>query len=219
MMGFGGGDLEQYRVGYAERIDYLNLLNEDNTPKDLGVLTTSLVRYAYNFLNDSEALELMTAINLGDILVPVGGTPIGTYAEDVRVIDLSIPPDDLSERFQSRREQMLMLMDKLTDGLSLLTVHEIGHSVGLVPPGHPPYGFFAGETKADFIDDPDGSTEAHIDTAGFNIMQNGPETGYISEDLLSALTGSLFEEDEVGPVFRFNEMNMAYLQGRLLLLP
>ena len=102
------------------------------------------------FITDSAALELMTAINYGDIVVAVGGTPIGTFEEDARVIDLSIPSDDLSERSQARRQQMLMLIDKLTNGLSVLTAHVMGHSVGLVPPGHPPDGFFAGETRAAF---------------------------------------------------------------------
>ena len=218
MMGFGGGDLESPGVGFPEHLDYRNVLNEDNAQKDLGILTTSLIRYVYFFLNENAVLDLMTTLNLGDVLVPVGGTPIGTFEDDARVIDLSVPAEELTQRFRARREQMLLLLDKLTDGLSLLTAHEIGHSVGLVPPGPPPYGFFAGETQAAFIDDPDGSTEAHIDTAGFNIMQDGPETGYISDELLDAIIDSIFEE-EGGPVFYFNEINMAYMQGRLLLLP
>ena len=219
MMGFGGGDLGNPGVGLPEHLDYRNVLNEDNTQKDFGILTTSLDRYVYEFLNNNAVLDLLATINLGDVLVPAGGTPIGTFEDDARVIDLSVPAADLSKRSRSRREQMLMLMNRLTDGLSALTAHEIGHSVGLVPPGPPPYGFFAGETQAAFIEDPDGSTEAHIDTAGFNLMQDGPETGYISEALIETITDSLFEEADNGQIFFFNEISMAYMQGRLLLLP
>jgi len=216
MMGFGGGDLTNLNVGLSESLDYRNRGNENNAKKDYGVLSTSLVRYIYLYLNNNPDLYQLAADHLDGIFPLVGGTPIGALEEDALVIDLSIPDANLSSQALERRYQMLLLMDLPARGLSTLTAHEIGHSVGLVRSSQPPDGFFGGEQNAAFIEDPAGSTGPHIDTAGLNIMQAGPGSGYMPDTIINALIAGLFDDEST---FFFNEMNLAYLQSRLLLLP
>jgi len=103
----------------------------------------------------------------------------------------------------------LAAMDLVRGGLAALTSHEIGHSLGLVAYGPPPPGAFADEKLAEFIANPGGSVGPHIDTAGQNLMQAGPGSGNLPPMSLGFLMSPWF----------FNELNLAYLQGRVVLLP
>ncbi|MBL6975155.1 MAG: hypothetical protein ISR64_05430 [Deltaproteobacteria bacterium] len=103
----------------------------------------------------------------------------------------------------------LAAMDLVRGGLAALTSHEIGHSLGLVAYGPPPHGAFADEKLAEFIANPGGSVGPHIDTAGQNLMQAGPGSGNLPPMSLGFLMSPWF----------FNELNLAYLQGRVVLLP
>ncbi|MCK5800275.1 MAG: hypothetical protein KAI47_23955 [Deltaproteobacteria bacterium] len=74
--------------------------------------------------------------------------------------------------------------------------------------GPPPYGLFGGEKNASFVK-ADRTTSAHIDTAGFNLMEAGPGSAPgATLNILQYLTPP-----------HFNALNLAYLQGRILLLP
>ena len=209
MMGFGGGDLSKSLVGLSETLDTRNIQNENNAKKGYGCLTSSLVRYFWELIYENDNLYALAQIALADILPAMGGTPIGQMPGDEQVVDFSIPKEELESLSKDRRVKLETLLDLLALGLGALTVHEMGHSLGLVPYGAPPHGLFAAEKQAAFIENPAGSDGAHIDTDGLNLMQAGPGSGNKSALDPSYLTQKFF----------FNELNWAYLQGRILVLP
>ncbi len=209
MIGFGGGDLQDSLVGLSESIDPRNEGNEDNAKEGYGCLTTSLVRYIIQALEDDPGLADIANTMFGPVMPSLGGVPFGEHPEDHLVIDPEFPDDELSAEALQRRKTWDFMVDIMGFGLAALTVHEIGHSVGLVAYGAPPYGLFGSEKNADFVENPGGSAGAHLDTVGLNLMQAGPGSGNgieISADLLTSSVG-------------FNELNTAYLKGQVLILP
>lgn len=209
MIGFGGGNLAADYVGMSESLDRRNVRNENNAKKDYGVMTTSLIRYFYQLLFADPSILDLAQLFLGDLLPTLGGIPMGEKAGDDRAVDMAVPDGDLAADVLDRRQKMLAALELVCGGLAALTSHEIGHSLGLVPYGHPPYGFFADEKKADFIENPAGSIGPHIDTTGQNLMQAGPGSGNLPPMSIGFLMSPWF----------FNELNLAYLQGRVVLLP
>jgi len=209
MIGFGGGDLSKSLVGLSETCDERNIQNENNAKMGYGCLTSSLVRYFWELLYSDDNVYALASLALADILPAMGGTAIGEMEGDHLVIDFSIPADELSPLSQERRMKVETILELLALGLGALTAHEMGHSLGLVPYGAPPSGLFGAEKKADFIENPDGSVGHHIDTEGLNLMQAGPGSGNVSTLDPAYLTSTFF----------FNELNWAYLQGRIVLLP
>jgi hypothetical protein len=205
MMGFGGGDLAQNWVGMSESIDVNNTHNENNAKFGYGCFTTSLMRFFYQAIESDPSLYALAEVALAGILPPMGGVPIGELPGDQRVIDFTYPTEELSPAEKSRRLTFDTTMDILATGLAALNVHETGHSLGLVAKGPPPGGLFGGATLASFITNPTGSKGAHIATEGPNLMEAGPGSGNNSIDINMLLT----------PFF-FNELNLAYLRGRLL---
>ena len=209
MIGFGGGDLSESLLGLSESVDPRNDGNENNAKPGYGCLTTSLVRFIIEAMADDPSLADLAAVMFGSIMPTLGGTPLGAGPEDHLVIDPAVPDADLSPAALQRRKTWNLMVEVMGFGLAALTVHEIGHSVGLVDYGAPPYGLFGGEKEAAFVENPAGCAGAHIDTAGLNLMQAGPGSGngfVFSMDLLSAPVG-------------FNELNSAYLKGQILILP
>ncbi len=205
MMGFGGGDLSQKWVGMSESIDVNNTHNENNAKFGYGCFTTSLMRFFYQAIESDPSLYALAEVALAGILPPMGGVPIGELPGDQRVIDLTYPMEELSPAEKSRRLTFDTTMDVLATGLAALNVHETGHSLGLVAKGPPPGGLFGSATLASFITSPTGSKGAHIATEGPNLMEAGPGSGNDSMDINMLLT----------PFF-FNELNLAYLRGRIL---
>jgi hypothetical protein len=206
MMGFGGGDLAQNWVGMSESIDVNNTHNENNAKFGYGCFTTSLMRFFYKAIDSDPTLYALAEVALAGILPPMGGVPIGELPGDQRVIDLTYPTEELSPSEKSRRLTFDTTMDILATGLAALNVHETGHSLGLVAKGPPPGGLFGSATMASFITNPLGSKGAHIATEGPNLMEAGPGSGNNdSIDINMLLT----------PFF-FNELNLAYLRGRVL---
>lgn len=208
MIGFGGGDLTESLVGLSESLDVTNAHNENNAKFGYGCFTSSLMRFFYQLIAEDPSLYALAEVALSPILPPMGGVPIGEMEGDHRVADFTIPSSALSPLEKSRRLTLDTTVDILATGLAALMVHEIGHSVGLVPLGPPPAGLFGGAKMASFVTHPAGSTGPHIDTDGPNLMQSGPGSGNMNSlDVNMLLT----------PFF-FNELNLAYLQGRVLVI-
>jgi len=209
MIGIGGGNPDAGYLGLSESLDQRNVRNENNAKKDYGVLTTSLIHYFYKLIFADPSMLNLAQMFMGDMLPPLGGVPVGEKEGDELVVDMSIPDEDLAPEVADRRVKMEAAMDLMAGGLAALTAHEIGHSLWLVPYGAPPNGFFANEKKAAFIEHPGGSEGPHIDTEGQNIMQAGPGSGNMPVISIGFLLDPWF----------FNEINLAYLQGRVVLLP
>lgn len=210
MIGFGGGDLNKSLVGLSETIDEWNIQNENNAKFGYGCLTSSLSRFFYQYVYEDDALYALAATVLAEVLPAMGGTPIGEMEGDDLVIDLDIPASELPSHLASRRTVYEMLLDALSAGLGALMAHEIGHSLGLVAYGPPPQGLFGSEKHAEeFVVNPDGCAGAHLDTDGPNLMAAGPGSGNMGAFNISILFTPFF----------FNELNLAYLQGRVLLTP
>ena len=210
MIGFGGGDLSKSLVGLSETVDEWNVQNENNAKIGYGCLTSSLSRYFYQYVYEDDALYALAATVLAEVLPAMGGTPLGEMEGDDLVIDLQIPAGQLPPHLASRRTVYTMMLDALSAGLGALMAHEIGHSLGLVAYGPPPYGLFGSEKNAiEFVVNPKGCAGAHLDTEGPNLMAAGPGSGNMSAFDISILFTPFF----------FNELNLAYLQGRVLLAP
>ncbi len=205
MMGFGGGDLSQSWVGMSESVDVNNTHNENNAKFGYGCFTTSLMRFFYEAIESDPSLYALAEVALAGILPPMGGVAIGEMEGDQRVIDFTYPAEELSPSEKSRRVTLDTTMDILATGLAALNTHETGHSLGLVAKGPPPGGLFGSTTQASFITTPTGSKGAHIATEGPNLMESGPGSGNDSIDINMLLT----------PFF-FNDLNLAYLRGRVL---
>ena len=210
MIGFGGGDLSKSLVGLSETIDEWNIQNENNAKFGYGCLTSSLSRFFYQYVYEDDALYVLAATVLAEVLPAMGGTPIGEMEGDDLVIDLDLPASELPSHLAARRTVYETLLDALSAGLGALMAHEIGHSLGLVAYGPPPQGLFGSEKHAEeFVVNPDGCAGAHLDTDGPNLMAAGPGSGNMSAFDISILFTPFF----------FNELNLAYLQGRVLLTP
>jgi hypothetical protein len=111
-----------------------------------------------------------------------------------------VPTDDAV--LVERHALYTLVLDLFGRAIAATLAHEIGHSLGLVPPGPPPRGLFAempglSLTVGDIAD-------WHIDTPGLNIMQTGAVTNWV---------------EAVGQTMRFNPLCLAYLRRRLVVDP
>ncbi|MDY0062690.1 MAG: hypothetical protein RBU45_22965 [Myxococcota bacterium] len=193
MIGVGGGDPADRNVGRSQ-IDWNNSRqNDDATDPDLGIFTTTMI----SLFADHPA----AAFVLGVVAPLLGGTPIGQHPADAEILAPGFDPTLAQGEAASRGALLVLALDLLGRGLAALTAHEIGHSLGLVAYGPPPGGLFGGEVNGEFAAGP--FTDAHIDTPGFNLMQQGFALQGMGMELLGA-----------EPFFE--ELSLAYLQRRLI---
>jgi len=175
-------------------IDWNNQDVEDDTVYGLGVWPTAVARTILK--NPAGALLL------SDMRPALGGTPYGLAEGDALFIGQDVDPGTLPTNYQQRAARYNLLMQFGSLAIAAILSHEIGHSLGLVPFGPPPGGLFAGvETDWTVTLAPD----AHIDTAGLNVMQTGASVNW-----LEAATGDL-------P--RFEPLSWAYLRRQLVVGP
>ena len=177
-------------VGMA-RLDPNNQSHEDNTTYGLGIFTTGVARQALG--------NPLAALLLASIL-PHSGTPIGDEPDDALFLSPDFDPQachdsDLLDRFTV----LGLAIEFIGLALGSTLAHEVGHSLGLVPPGPPPKGLFAGVKGLSFTDHT--LDDAHIDTPGLNVMQTGKVTNWLE---------ALSQDPS------FNALNTAYLRRRLV---
>ncbi len=193
-----GGEDPEYVPGgrtYFGRaaLDWNNQVADDDTGADRGIFTTSFVRFVL--------ANRVTITLLQDYLPAAGGQPFGSLPEDAVYLEPGFDPASLSGAAEIRALRFRFALDTLALALASVLGHEIGHSLGLVKPGLPPEGLLAG-VGGPWVEAPvDG---AHVDTAGFNLMQSGT-----SFSLADVANGS--------PMF--NAPNLAYLRRRLVVMP
>ncbi|MCC6750220.1 MAG: hypothetical protein IT371_21310 [Deltaproteobacteria bacterium] len=205
----GGGDPIKPLLGRSKTIDVNNLQNEDNLSPDYGVFTSSALALMTRVAAVDASARQLLQMFLGDFVpeLGAGGKPIGEHALDAEILADGFDPAKGTPGAAARYQKLALVVQILGRLVGALTAHEMGHALGLVPSGAPPYGLFGGERNAAFVN-PARTTLGHIDTPGFNIMEAGPG---------SAGGASINFADYLSEP-RFNELNRAYLQGRLLLL-
>ncbi len=209
IMAIGGGDITVSLLGCSKTRDINNIRNEDNIGPNFGVFTSRALFLMADRAATDPLMQLILADMLGEFLpeLDVGGTPVGESVHDSVILAAGFDPVTATPAATARYQKLKTVVGLLGRLLGALTVHEMGHSLGLVPDGPPPAGLFGGEVNAAFVS-PALTNSGHIDTDGFNIMEAGPgsapSTGF---DLSKYLTSP-----------SFNELNMAYLQGRLLVV-
>jgi len=206
----GGGDLTKPFLGRSKTVDLRNVQSEDNLSPSYGVLTTNALAYLIKTLNKDASLKMLLQQLLGEFLPELGynGKRVGESPLDAQILAKGFDPKKASGAAAARYNKLKFAIELFGRLLGALTAHEMGHSLGLVPGGAPPHGLFGGARKAAFVNTLR-TTPGHIDTPGFNLMEAGPSSAPgVPLNLMSYLTDA-----------RFNELNTAYLQGRLLLLP
>jgi len=186
-----GGD-HPVLYGCAE-LDPNNQRANGLTDVDEGVFVTNALRAVVN--------SPVAWIVLGP-LMPGIGTPVGESDLDALILSDGYCRATSVRWFANRRYDDLMLaVDLTTRAIASAAAHEIGHSVGLVANGFPPHGLFGGESAAEFAGPRTNSH--HLDTPGNNLMAAGVH---------GAQSGEMIDLEQSF----FNEMNLAYLRGRLV---
>lgn len=205
----GGGDLTRPYLGLASGGDVGNLKNEANLSPNRGVFTTAAVAFLASAAVKDPTLKMLLRQLMGDFVPELGegGKRVGEHTLDATILAAGFDPKTASAAARSRYDKLLFIVQTIGRLAGALTAHEMGHSLGLVPDGAPPYGLFGGEKKASFTNG-SRTTSHHIDTPGFNLMEAGPGSAAGAKiDIMSYLSEP-----------RFNALNMAYLRGRGLVL-
>ena len=128
---------------------------------------------------------------------------MGDHPQDALAMDPTYSPTPTDDPELVERHTLYSLVIELFGrAIAATLAHEIGHSLGLVPPGPPPGGLFAGMKGLAFTDHT--LDDSHIDTPGLNIMQTGKVTNWM---------------EALSQAPRFNALNLAYLRRRLVVGP
>ena len=193
MIALGGdgkpADQAATTVGKAQ-IDWNNQGHEDNTTYGRGVFVTAMIR---------QLLANPGGAALFSEFLPGVGTPFGEHPADAAIMEPGFDPELTDDPFEAMRYTLLRLTVELGGAAVASTLcHEMGHSLGLVAPGVPPEGLFAGVEPDFVLKATDG---AHIDTEGLNVMQTGTMT-------------ELLDVEDLHP--EFNPLNMAYLRRQIV---
>jgi hypothetical protein len=206
----GGGDLGRSYLGLSKTIDLRNVRTEDNLGPTYGVFTTKAIATLVQLLATDPAVKALFQALFGEFVpeLGTGGRPVGEDPLDADLLAATFDPSTASPAARLRLQKLTFLVETLGRLAGALTAHEISHSLGLVADGPPPYGLFGGEKNASFVDGAR-TTSGHIDTEGFNLEEAGP----------GSAPGAPLNPAQYLGVPRFNELDLAYLRGRLLLLP
>ncbi len=192
-----GGDDPRQEAGRAffgrAALDWNNTRADDDTRPDRGIFTTSFLRFLMG--------NPVTAILVAEYAPAAGGTPFGSLPGDAALLAPDLDPDTLPAGQRTRAARFKLLIEYVPLALASVTAHEIGHSLGLVKPGPPPYGLLGG-VEGPWVAEP--LDEHHIDTPGANLMQSGR---------------SFRLSEAFGDPPAFNAPNLAYLRRRLVVLP
>lgn len=193
ILAIGGDHADWY--GWAEFDPNNQRQNALITP-DEGLFVTSLLRAVIN--------TPIARLILGPIL-PGSGVPVGESDLDAAILAGDFSPVKCRNWAAGLRyRQLITALDLATRAIAAGAAHEIGHAVGLVADGFPPHGLFGGETTAEFAGPRTNSL--HLDTPGNNLMAAGVHGQ------------NLWQMIDLQPFF-FNEMELAYLRGRLIYSP
>jgi len=199
----GRGGSEVQSLGTAPE-DHQNRFNERLRAPDYGVFTSRVLEMLSNaYVSDSLARKGI-ALLFGAFMPELGGVRFGEHVCDASIVRRDYNPLTQAALCTLRRALLYTAVNRLGERGGYLAAHEMGHALGLVANGPPPYGLFGGEYRAEFVN-AERTTEGHIDTdaEADNIMEAG--TGKLDFRLLFAAP-------------KFNALELAYLRRRLLVL-
>ncbi|MBI4569463.1 MAG: hypothetical protein HY719_13800 [Planctomycetes bacterium] len=173
-------------IGRAQFDPGPNTLENDDTVSNLGIFLTRI-------------FELAGATSDFTPLSPaLGGTPLGQSIYNDDDLLTNGAGGDLDR--QARLDAINTAIDSVAKQASAVLAHEVGHSLGLVPDGAPPQGFFGGSALFS------GSTSGHLryttDPALVNVMNPASSTA-----------------DRKSAQLNFGPLDIAYLRGQLLYDP
>jgi len=206
----GGGDLGLPYTGLAQAGDLWNRRNEANLGPHYGAFSTKVLALFFAMIESDPAIKGVFTMIFGPFIPELGqgGVAVGEDPLDAQILGAGFDPAAASPAARQRYQSMVLMVDMLRLMIGVLVAHEIGHGLGLVADGPPPRGLFGGEKNAAFVG-ADRTNHHHIDTAGFNVMAAGP----------GSVAGGSLDPMQYLTTPAFNPLNMAYLQGRILVLP
>jgi hypothetical protein len=131
-----------------------------------------------------------------------GGTPVGEHPLDPIVLDDLFDPESASAEERERYDQIYGAVVRFGAVLGSIIAHEVGHALGLVPPGAPGMGLYGGSSGLRF---------AHAVTP----EGNDPPENYLMK------AGNTFTFSKLGglnghPLPTFRPLSFAYLRDRAL---
>jgi hypothetical protein len=122
-------------------------------------------------------------------LVPeMGGTPVGKHFLDAKVLSPTFDPNTAKTEERRRWQDIMHAADDWATVISIILVHEVGHTIGMTAAGPNPYGLHGGSSL-------------HNNWPGFTDIM----TSAVAYDTLVSLQ------------YRFRDLNLAYLRQRILM--
>ncbi len=153
----------------------------DDTTADLGVGSTRII----------DALVAIPVIGQEFLPVLPGssiGVPVGQHDQDATVLaaDFDRYALDNADGANLRYDDLALIARELGMAIASVAAHEMGHAMGLVPNGPPPYGFFGGRADVTFLG-VERTNSHHVDFPFLNLMQAGGNPLVILQDALDVI--------------------------------
>lgn len=134
-----------------------------------------------------------------------GGTPIGEDSLDPTVLDPGFDPGTATPEELQRWNEIDYALQVFSNALGSIAAHEVGHALGLVPPGPPGGGLYGGSAGAALVHDV--ASDGSIPTPNY-LMRQGSAFSFAQ---LAGMAGN--------PLPFFRPLDFAYLRDRTLTVP
>jgi hypothetical protein len=178
MMRFGGSLANNFG---RSRFSIHNQGRVDDTSADLGVGTSRII---------DPLISIPVVADQFFVIHPeaTNGVRVGEHPLDATVLadefDRYDPAN--SPEANQRYDDLALIARQLGMAIAAVTAHEMGHAMGLVPNGPPPFGYFGGRGDVSFIN-PEHTDSHHVDFPFLNLMQAGGNPLLILDDALDTI--------------------------------
>ncbi len=214
MMRFGGYFPQGY-IGYSKYAEH-NQERINDATINYGVATASI-------LSALTSTPILT--RAFDPLKPGVGVVLGESPHDALILGGGFDPwGEHPQEVRDRYAELRDTAESIALAVALVTAHEMGHAMGLMPSGLPPQGFFGERGDISFVGG-EMTNGLHANLPGLNLMQAGGGD-YIA--LLTQLQAFVTLEPglnllELAQILsretRLSGLARAYLQRRLTYAP